>query len=87
MSYPLFAGELFRRTRGKETFSSNDLYDQKWENLFQHYNQIGAFFRFLETKKYAEQTGDHERSTQKQAKGRLVKTYKWTVKAWNRFNR
>ena len=79
----LFARELHKRTRHNPTFSSNDLRDQKWEELFEHHNQIGALFRYLEREGLAVQTGDHERAVQKQAKGRLVKTFKWTVKAWS----
>lgn len=85
-SFSSFARELFRRTRHKHTLSSNDLRDQGWDKLVSHPNQIGSFFRYLGSEGLIEKVG-HETALHKSAKGREIKTYKWTHKAWSRLCR
>ena len=74
------ARELFRRTRGQPTFTVNDLRDNQFDKLFNHYNQIGGFFKDLAKEGFALKAGA-DQAEHRAAKGRWVWKWAWTEKA------
>jgi hypothetical protein len=74
------AKQLYRRTRAKPHFSSNDLRETRLHEKLGHPNATGAFFRALQREELITDVG-REPANQKAANRRRVLTYVWTSRA------
>ena len=75
--------ELYKVTKDK-VFTVEDLREHGFHNRFHHKNQIGSFFRWMNTAGYTEAMGVG-RTTHEAANKRWIWRWRWTGKAHGEF--
>lgn len=84
MRYRVLARRLYMDTRSQQSFSSNDLRRYNLHTLIQN---VGAFFRWMQTNGYALRVGGELIASHEASHGRRVGEWVWTSKAEAMFNK
>ena len=80
MSNPTILRKLYDATKDQPTFSINDMRKYGIHNEFKKPNQIGSFFRWMNSHNYTKSAGT-TRVTHEAGNKRWIWNWRWTDKA------